>query len=140
MTGTLWAILAGIGYGVFQALHRRAGRELDIYRGMFVLLLIGSLVLAIIAMLGEDVTLLRTAPLGALLSFALAGVIHFFAGWSLLTLSQERIGAARTGALVAATPLFAALIAFLALDEVPQKPALVGILLVVVGVYIITGA
>ena len=39
--------------------------------------------------------------------FGLAGFIHFFVGWTLLSISQKRIGAARTSAIMGVTPFFA---------------------------------
>lgn len=140
MMGVFWALVSGVGFGFFQAFHRRARRGLDTYRGMFLLLLIAALVLTIASLMTENLDLLRMAPSRSLILFALAGLVHFFVGWTLLSVSQQRVGAARTGVLVGATPLFATILAAVTLGEVPRWPALLGIVMVVAGVYIISAS
>lgn len=140
MTGVLWAMVAGIGFGFFQSFNRRAGRSFDAYIATFLLLLISAVILAIASVATEDLTLLQTAPLVALVNFGLAGFIHFFIGWTFLTISQNRIGAARTGALVGATPLFATIVAVLAFGEFLRLPVLLGVATVVIGVYLVSNS
>lgn len=138
MLGILWAIVAGVGFGFFQVLNRKAGGRIDAYRGTFLLLAISSIVLVAASLATEDLSMLWAAPGLAWVNFAIAGLIHFFFGWSFLTLSQHRIGAARTGALIGAAPLFATIIAALTLNEFVDLPTLAGILLVVGGVYLVS--
>lgn len=138
MTGVLWAAISGVGFGLFQTVNRRAGRGMDAYRATFILLLVSAVILTVASLATEDLRLLRTAPLVALVNFGLAGLTHFFVGWTLLSVSQKRVGAARTGALVGTSPLFATLIAALTLDEFLRPPALLGIALVVAGVYLVS--
>jgi drug/metabolite transporter (DMT)-like permease len=90
--------------------------------------------------LTEDLSQLRGVPPLAYLNFSLAGFVHFFIGWTFLTISQNRIGAARTGALVGSAPLFATLIAALAFQEYLDLPTLLGILMLVAGVYMISAS
>jgi uncharacterized membrane protein len=73
----------------------------------------------------------------AFVAFGAAGVIHFFFGWTFLSLSQQRIGAANTGVVTAATPLIGSLLAALVLDEALGPIALAAIFLVSVGVILI---
>ena len=138
MTGILWAIVAAIGFGLFQLVNRKAGRRMDIYQATFILLLVSCLILFGASLLLEDLQLLRDAPWRAYFYFALAGLIHFFFGWTLLSASQKRIGAARTGVLMSATPVFAAILAALILGELLSWATLAGILLVTIGVYVIS--
>ena len=138
MTGVLWAIVAGAGFGVFQALNRRAGRWIDSYVSTFMLLIVSSIVLVAVSLLTEDLSLLRAAPLMAFVSFGLAGFVHFFLGWTFLNLSQKRIGAARTGALIGTTPLFAFIVGLVFFGETLSLPVIAGIVLVVVGVYLVS--
>ena len=138
MTGVSWAIVAGVGFGVFQSLNRRAGRSIDAYLSTFVLLLDSAVILVIASVLTEDLSLLQGAPLRAFVNFGLAGFVHFFLGWTLLTLSQKRIGAARTGALIGATPLFAFIIGVVLFGELLSLPVIVGIILVISGVYLVS--
>jgi drug/metabolite transporter (DMT)-like permease len=108
---------------------------MDVYQATFLQLLVSAIVLAAISLATQDLHLLRTAPPGALINFSLAGLMHFFVGWTFLNASQKRIGAARTSPLIATSPLFAALIAALTLGELPNLLAWVGMLLIIGGVY-----
>jgi drug/metabolite transporter (DMT)-like permease len=138
VTGVLWAILAGLGFGVFQAFNRRAGRNIDSYLSTLMLLVVSSIILVVISLLTEDLTLLKQAPLMAFVNFGLAGFVHFFLGWTFLNLSQKRIGAARTGALLGTTPLFAFIVGLVFFGETLNLPVIVGISLVVGGVYLVS--
>lgn len=138
MSGILWAIAAGIGFGFFQTLNRKAGENLDAMRGTFILLFVSLIVLVVIALLTTNIALLWTMPISAVLAFATAGFIHFFLGWTLLSMSQAQIGAARTGAVVGSMPLFGLLFDILIYKEVFSWQSLLGVCLVVVGVYIIS--
>jgi drug/metabolite transporter (DMT)-like permease len=134
----LWAIVAGLGFGVFQSFNRRAGRSIDSYLSTFMLLVVSSVVLAVVSLLTEDLSPLREAPLMAYVNFGLAGFVHFFLGWTFLTLSQKLVGAARTGALIGTTPLFAFAVGLVFFGEVLTLPVLIGVLLVMSGVYLVS--
>ncbi len=138
MTGVLWAIVAGLGFGVFQSFNRRAGRSIDSYLSTFMLLVVGSVVLVIVSLLTEDLGPLREAPLMAYVNFGLAGLVHFFLGWTFLTLSQKLVGAARTGALIGTTPLFAFAVGLVFFGEVLSLAVIVGVVLVISGVYLVS--
>ena len=138
MTGILWAIASGVSFGVFQVLNRKSQRGLDVYRGTFLLLLISSILMIIISLLTEDISLLWSAPFKAIFFFALAGFIHFFAGWTFLAISQGHVGAARTGAIVGTSPLVSAIITMVTLGEVLSIEATIGVILVVAGAYLVT--
>ena len=138
MTGVLWATVAGIGFGLFQSFHRRAGRGIDAYWSTFILLFVSAVILVIASVLTENLDLLRTAPLRAYVNFGLAGFIHFFVGWTFLSISQKLVGASRTGALIGATPLFAFVIGILVFGEFLSLPVILGIVLVVGGVYLVS--
>jgi drug/metabolite transporter (DMT)-like permease len=99
---------------------------------------VSTILLAIGSILTEDLNQLQQAPASAFINFGLAGLIHFFLGWTLINISQNRVGAARTGALVGATPLFATLVAALAFDEFLSLPVLLGVVTVVAGVYFVS--
>lgn len=138
MTGFAWAILSGLGFGFFQIFNRRAGRRLHAYQATFLLLLTSSVILVLASFGFEDFSLLAAAPPAAFINFALAALVHFFLGWTLLTISQNEVGAARTGALVGTSPLFGTLIGFLFLGEYLNLLTIAGILLVVAGVYLVS--
>ena len=111
---------------------------MDIYRATFILLVVSVIVMTAASFLMEDVNVLLTAPLKPILYFALAGFLHFFMGWTLFAESQKRAGAARSGALVSATPLFATVIAWIFLGETLSPITIFAIILALVGVFLIT--
>ncbi len=128
------AIAAGFAFAGFQTANRRANQVIDAYRGTFLILAVGLVGLTAIVLFTQDLHVIVGAPITAYLAFAAAGIVHFFFGWTFLALSQQRIGAARSGAISASAPLFAAIVAALALSEPLTVPVLVGVLLVVAGV------
>jgi drug/metabolite transporter (DMT)-like permease len=138
VTGVLWAIVAGLGFGVFESFNRKAGRSIDSYLSTFMLLVVSSIVLVIVSLLTEDLSLLREAPLMAYINFALAGFVHFFLGWTFLALSQKLVGAARTGALIGTAPLFAFAVGLVFFGEVLSLPVIIGVILVISGVYLVS--
>lgn len=138
MTGALWATLSGLGFGIFQAFNRRAGRAFDAYFSTFVLIAVSALILAVASWLTEDLSQFRGVPLIAYVNFTLAGLVHFYLGWTFLTISQNKVGAARTGALSGTTPLFALFVSALAFNEYLRLPVLAGIFMLVGGVYLIS--
>lgn len=135
MSGVLWALGAGVGFGLSQALNRWAVRRMDAYVGAFIQILGSAVVLLLVAALTEDWQRLRLASPWAWFHFSLAGLFHFFGGWTFLNISQKQIGAARTGALTGTVPIFAAALAALTLQEVPTLVMLAGIVIIVGGVY-----
>jgi drug/metabolite transporter (DMT)-like permease len=138
VTGVLWAILAGLGFGVFQAFNRRAGRSIDSNLSTFMLLVVSAIILAVVSLLTEDLSMLRHTSLMAYVNFGLAGFVHFYLGWTFLNISQKRIGASRTGALIGTTPLFAFVVGLVFFGETLNLPIIVGIMLVVGGVYLVS--
>ncbi|OGO18136.1 MAG: hypothetical protein A2Z14_13490 [Chloroflexi bacterium RBG_16_48_8] len=138
MLGEILASLAGVGFGVFQSMNRRAAFGIDVLRATFIVLLVSALFLGFVSLLFEDLDLLWNAPLSSWVLFIVAGLIHFLLGWTLLNISQRRIGAARTGALVGTAPLFATMIAAIMLGEWLKPMAVVGVMVVVIGVYFTT--
>jgi drug/metabolite transporter (DMT)-like permease len=138
MSGALWALAAGAGFGFFQALNRQAVRGMDVYVATFVQLLVSSAVLVGISLVTEDLSLISSAPIAAVLSFIAAGFLHFLIGWTLLNASQKRIGAARTSPLVATVPLFGAAVAAVTLGEFPTWLELIGIGVIVLGAYLVS--
>ncbi len=138
MSGALWALAAGAGFGIFQSLNRQAVRGMDVYVATFVQLVVSTFVLVIISLLTEDVSLIFNASIGTIFNFAAAGFLHFLIGWTLLNASQKKIGAARTSPLIGTTPLFAAVIAVFTLREYPTWLELIGIGIIVSGAYLVS--
>lgn len=138
MTGALWAAVAGVGFGLFQSLNRQALRGMDVYRSTFLQMLVAAGVLLAASVATDDLGRLWRAPTAALVYFALAGLVHFFVGWTLLNASQKRIGAARTSPLLGTSALFGAALAAVTLGEFPGMLAMAGIAIIVAGVYVVS--
>jgi uncharacterized membrane protein len=138
MSGALWALAAGAGFGLFQSFNRQAVRGMNVYVATFVQLAVSALILAMIAVLTEDLKPLFTAPLRAHLYFVAAGFFHFLIGWTFLNASQKKIGAARTSPLIGTNPLFATVIAAVTLRELPSLLELAGVVVIVVGAYLVS--
>jgi DME family drug/metabolite transporter len=139
VTGVLWAAVSGIGFGLFQSVNVRAVRQIeDVYVSTFLQLLVAAVVLLFACVVGGELPRLADASAWAWTSFALAGAIHFFLGWTLLNASQDRIGAARTSPLLTTTPIFGVAIAGVTLGQLPGAAALGGIAVSVAGALVIT--
>ena len=140
MEGVAWAAIGGVAFGLFQATNRRGNRDVDPYLATFTVILVSLIALAVMATLFEEPSRLFAADLTVVATFAVAGLLHFFVGWTLLALAQQRVGAARTGVLTGAAPVFGTAIAFLFIGESVRPIALAGVLLVVAGVGLLAGS
>ena len=139
VTGHLLAAAAGVGFGAFQTLNRRAvGGMSDAYLATFLQLVVAMIVLAVATATTEGFGALADATAAGLLWFAAAGVVHFFVGWTLLNMSQMRIGAARTSPLLSTNPVWGAAIAAAWLGEIPRVAAWIGIVVVVAGALVVS--
>lgn len=140
MTAALWAVASGVGFGLFQSLNRRALVDIeDPYVSTFINLVIAALALFAMSLATEDLTQLFDAGAWPLIAFAAAGVVHFLLGWTFLNLSQRRIGAARTSPLLTMAPLFALVVAAITLGQLPGALALMAIVPMVLGAYLVAG-
>lgn len=132
------AAASGLCFGVFQSVNVRALRGTDdSYASTFVQVAVAALVLAAAALASGQLDGVLDAPLWAIGDFALAGVLHFLAGWSLLNLSQQRIGAARTGPLLTTAPVFGIVVAAVTIGQVPGPVTLLAIALMCAGAYLV---
>jgi drug/metabolite transporter (DMT)-like permease len=139
VTGPVLAAAAGLGFGVFQTLNRRAVQGIpDAYVATFLQLLVALAVLLAASLATEDLATLRSATTTSMVWFALAGVVHFSLGWTLLNKSQMRIGAARTSPLISTNPVFGTLIAAVAIRELPRLLAWLGIAVVTSGAILVS--
>ncbi|HZO05221.1 MAG TPA: DMT family transporter [Solirubrobacterales bacterium] len=138
MSGAGWAALSGAGFGLFQAINARAVRDLDsIYFSTFLQLVLATVVLAIASVATEDLSELADATAWGIIAFALAGLVHFFIGWTTLNVSQARIGAARTSPLLSTSPVFGVVFAAVFASQLPDALAAFGIALTIAGAYLV---
>jgi len=138
LSGALWALVAAIGFAFLQVSNRKANQLVDAYRTAFGLLVAVEIVLLARSLVSGDIGLLLSAPSSAVLIFGVTTLLHFVGGWTLLALSQQSIGVARTGALVSSAPIIGTLVAALALDEPLTVPIVGGVLFAVIGVALIS--
>jgi drug/metabolite transporter (DMT)-like permease len=132
--GVAWALVAALGFGFTQAFNRKSNLIVGPFRTAFGLLVAVEGFLIVRMFVTGDHLLLRDAPLFSLAYFAGSAVIHYVAGWTLLALSQQQIGVARTGAVVSAAPLVGTLLAVPVLGESLGIATFGGVILTVGGV------
>jgi drug/metabolite transporter (DMT)-like permease len=134
VSGVIWAAASGLGFGLFQAVNVRAVQQLDdVYVSTFFQLGSASLVLVVLSAVTGELAVIDDLTAWAIVSFTIAGAVHFFMGWTLLNVSQHRIGAARTAPLLATVPLWGIAIAAVVYGELPPAAAWIGIVLMVAG-------
>src|SRR5215217_4582123 len=138
MNGALLAAASGVGFGLFQTTNARAVRAAeDPFASTLVQIGVATFALVVLSLATGELADALDAPLWALGDFALAGLLHFLAGWSLLNLSQQRIGAARTSPLLTTVPVFGIVIAAVTIGQLPGAVALGAIALMCVGAYVV---
>src|SRR5919198_1346766 len=138
MSGAFWAAASGVGFGAFQTVNRRAVARMDVFLATLIQLAVALAVLAALVGATSERERLGSIPAAALGWFALGGAAHFFVGWTLLNISQQRIGAARTSPLIATVPVFGAAIAAVTLGELPSALSWLGIALITLGAYAVS--
>jgi drug/metabolite transporter, DME family len=132
--GAALAAASGLGFGAFQSINRRAAAGIrSAYVSTFLQLVVALAVLVVASVAAADPSRLGSATAATIAWFGAAGAVHFFCGWTLLNMSQERIGAARTSPLLSTSPVFAAFVAWITLGELPGALSWLGIVLVVSG-------
>jgi drug/metabolite transporter, DME family len=132
------AAASGLGFGLFQSVNVRALRRTqDPFASTLVQVSIAALALVVVAGASGDLADALDAPLWALGDFAAAGLLHFLAGWSLLNLSQQRIGAARTSPLLTTVPVFGVVIALVSVGQRPSALAVGGIAVMCAGAWLV---
>ena len=136
--GVVWALVAALFFGFTQMMNRKTNLLVDAFRTAFGLLLAVELILIARLVVTGELTLLADAPLSSLAFFSGAALIHYLGGWTLLALSQQRIGVARTGALLAAAPIVGALLAVPVLGESLKVLTFVGVAATVGGVALVS--
>jgi len=138
VSGVAWALVAAVAFGFTQAMNRKSNQLVDAYRTAFGMLVAVETILILRALVTGEFALLAGAPVASWLYFTAATAIHFAAGWTLVALSQQRIGVARTGVLIAAAPLVGALLAVPVLGESLTLVTFAGVLLTVSGVAMVS--
>lgn len=137
MTGVVPALVASVGFAMFQLTTTRAFARVEVVRGTATLFAVAATALVVVAGLTGELPVLIDAPARAIAWFATAGLVHFLVGWTFLGTSQVALGAARTGIVTASVPLFGSLVAVVALGERLDGLQWVALAVVVAGVALV---
>ena len=137
MAGVFWSLIMAALFGFSQLASRKGLTGIAVDQGTFIMIVVSTGLMAIPFFWLGGPALVRQASLIGLAYFVLAGLIHFVGGFTLMNTSISRIGAARTGSLIATTPLFATFLAALTLKELVTVPLIIGVVVVIVGVRVI---
>ncbi len=136
--GVVWSLVAAVGFGLTQTMNRKSNLRVGASHTAFGLLVAVEAVLVTRALVVGDFRRLADAPVGSLAFFVASALIHYILGWTLLALSQQQIGVARTGAVTSAAPLVGALLAAVFLGEDLTSWTLLGVALSMVGVALVS--
>lgn len=137
MPGTGYAILSAISFGFFHLFNRRGSQHIDILWSTYYLLLVSALILTTGVLIGSNKDTSLILPLDSIGHFGLASIFQSLFGWTLVGISQRKIGASNTGALAGTSPLFGLILAGILFGEIPTLQALIGIGIVIAGVLMI---
>lgn len=133
--GFIGALLAALGWGTDSVLARQGLRSLPpaLATGIS---LCASLTICLIA-----IVIVGPArfPLAGVAWFAMIGLINFLCGRQLNFRATRRLGAARTSALLATSPLVSITLAILFAGEQVTPLLLLGVVLSISGVILVVG-
>jgi drug/metabolite transporter (DMT)-like permease len=130
--------LAAAFFSLGHVTIRRGVTELGVTLGTAIMLPSGMLTACLVALLLEGPDAILSASWSSVAFFAVAGLIHFVAGWGFQNAGARLIGATRMSAMTSLVPLFATVLAFLTLNEGVNTYIAGGILLTVAGIYLTT--
>jgi len=136
--GIFFSIWAALFFSLSHITLRKGVTKLGVSSGTIIMLLAGTVSTLVIALILDGVQVLSPFNGVSILYFALGGVIHFLGGWGFQNASASRIGPTRLSAMTGSTPLFAAILAFITLNQVVNVYILMGIFLIVSGIFTIT--
>ena len=136
--GIIFSLGAALFFSLSHITLRKGVTKLGVSSGTIIMLLAGTISTFLIAVIVEGIGLLLPINLTSILYFILGGMIHFLGGWGFQNASASRIGPTRLSAMTGSTPLFAAVLAFISLNQGLNIYVLMGILLIVFGVGTIT--
>jgi drug/metabolite transporter (DMT)-like permease len=138
--GVFWSLIMAAFFGFSQLSTRKGLVNIAVDQGTFIMILVSTILMAVPFFWLDGLTLTREANWVGLAYFISAGLVHFVGGFTLMNLSISTIGAARTGSLIATTPLFATFLAAFALNELINLPLIIGVVVVISGVRLIASS
>ena len=132
--GILWAITAGLAFGLGQIANRGVNRRMPAIAASTAMLTAVLVALVIASAAIGDLGRISAISAGASWWYAVATVVHFGIGWTLFVVSQQRIGPSRTASVLSTNPVMAALVAAVVLSEQLRAVTWIGVVLVTLGV------
>lgn len=135
-TGVLYALIAGLFWGTSPVLVKRGLAHADVSAATLYQQATILLTLVCSALLEGDLFARKIAPL-AILIFGATGIVGAYLGRTLFVQSVDQIGAARAQSLNNSSPLITVLLAALLLGESLSPAVLVGVLLIISGVFFV---
>jgi drug/metabolite transporter (DMT)-like permease len=135
-TGIIYALIAGLFWGTSPVLVKRGLAHSNVSAATLCQQTTILLTLVCSALIEGDLFARKIAPL-AVLIFSATGIVGAYLGRTLFVKSVDQIGASRAQSLNNSSPLITVLLAALLLGE-PLSPAvLVGVLLIISGVFFV---
>jgi transporter family protein len=136
-TGIIYAIIAGVFWGTSPVLVKRGLAHSNVSAATLCQQATILLTLLCSALLEGDLFAGKIPPL-AILIFSVTGVVGAYLGRTLFVKSVDQIGASRAQSLNNTSPLITVLLAALLLGEPLSTAVLVGVLLIISGVFFVT--
>ena len=137
ITGILFAVIAAIGWGASAVLSRIALEKTDPRLATIVSLFFSSIIMFSIS-LSTQFNEFEKLIVSDFLWFFSAGLTSFDAGRLLNYVGIKNIGVSKASPLFGTSPLFAALLAIIILNENPTIMLGMGIVIVTFGIILIT--
>jgi drug/metabolite transporter (DMT)-like permease len=137
MAGALWAIGAALAFSLGHVALTKGVRGTGIALGTAIMLVAGALVGAVAGLAADGVHPVAASTAAGLAFFVAAGIVHFVGGWGFMNASVRLIGPSRMAAITGVTPLFAAVLAVIFLNETVNVYLGVGTVAIVAGTYFI---
>jgi len=137
ITGILFAVIAAIGWGASAVLSRIALEKTDPRLATIVSLFFSSIIMFSIS-LSTQFNEFEKLIVSDFLWFFSAGLTSFAAGRLLNYVGIKNIGVSKASPLFGTSPLFAALLAIIILNENPTIMLGMGIVIVTFGIILIT--
>ena len=137
ITGILFAVIAAIGWGASAVLSRIALEKTDPRLATIVSLFFSSIIMFSIS-LSTQFNEFEKLIVSDFLWFFSAGLTSFAAGSLLNYVGIKNIGVSKASPLFGTSPLFAALLAIIILNENPTIMLGMGIVIVTFGIILIT--
>ena len=138
--GVFLSIIMAACFGFSQLSTRKGLVNIAVDQGTFIMIVVSTILMSIPFFWLDGITLAQNADWVGLAYFISAGLVHFVGGFTFMNLSISTIGAARTGSLIATTPLFATFLAAFALNELINLPLIIGVVVVIGGVRLIASS